>query len=140
MPYPPQLVEPMREEARQMGCEELLTSEAVEAAIAESPGTLLVLVNSVCGCAAGGARPGLGLALKNSVTPDKVVTVFAGQDLEATASVRERFGPYQPSSPQIALLKGSEIVFMLQRHDIEGRPPEAICADLTKAFEEHCTS
>ena len=138
MPYPPMLVEPMREEARQMGCEELMDAASVEAILGQDSGSVLVLVNSVCGCAAGGARPGLKSALGNDKRPDKVVTVFAGQDLEATAKAREYFAPYQPSSPQIGLLKDGKLVFMLQRHDIEGRTPDAIAQDLTKAFNENC--
>jgi len=138
MPYPPMLVEPMREEARQLGFEEAMTAEEVEQAVSGTQGTLLILVNSVCGCAAGGARPGLQIALSGDRRPDRLITVFAGQDLEATAKAREHFSPYQPSSPQIALLKEGKLVFMMQRHDIEGRPPEAIAEDLRRAFAEHC--
>jgi len=128
----------MREEARQMGCQELKTKNEVETFFEEHPGMTLVLVNSVCGCAAGSARPGLSLALKNAKRPENVVTVFAGQDVEATAKVREFFAPYQPSSPQIALLKEGQLLFMLQRHDIEGRGPNDLAQDLVQAFESNC--
>jgi len=138
MPYPPQLVEPLREEARRIGFEELMTAETVNHNLDGKAGTTLILVNSVCGCAANGARPGLALALQDGPKPDKMITVFAGQDVEATASVREHFAPYQPSSPQIALLKDGELVFMLQRHDIEARPAEAISGDIKIALAEHC--
>jgi putative YphP/YqiW family bacilliredoxin len=128
----------MREEARTIGCEELLTADQVQATLGDRQGTALVFVNSVCGCAAGGARPGLSIALKHARKPDKVVTVFAGQDREATAAAREFFGPYQPSSPQIALLKDGEVKWMMQRHDIEGRTPQEVAMNLTQAFDEHC--
>jgi len=140
MPYPPMLVEPMRAEARQLGCEELLTAEAVEQALSQQQGTTLVFVNSVCGCAAGGARPGLALALQHAHKPDRAITVFAGQDLEATARARESFAPYQPSSPQIGLLKDGKLVYMMQRHDIEGRSPDSIAQDLKQAFDQNCSA
>lgn len=136
--YDPMLVEPMRREAVAAGCEEARTPEAVRAAVAEAKGALLIFVNSVCGCAAGGARPALRLALAHGRKPARAITIFAGNDREATAAAREYFKPYQPSSPQMGLLKDGKLVFMLQRHDIEGRPPEAIAADLKKAFDEHC--
>lgn len=136
--YDPRIVEPMRAEARALGCSELLSAEDVHAALKQTTGTALVFVNSVCGCAAGGARPGLRLALQHAVKPQHAYTVFAGQYKEATAAAREYFQPYQPSSPQIALLKDGRIVHMLQRHDIEGRPPEVIAAGLAAAFEMHC--
>lgn len=138
MPYDPMLVEPMRAEARAMGCKELMSADDVTSFLDANQGTTLVLVNSVCGCAAGGARPGLARALQGDVKPDHVVTVFAGQDVDATATVRQHFAPYQPSSPQIGLLKDGKLVFMMQRHDIEGRMPDQIAASLTSAFSEHC--
>jgi putative YphP/YqiW family bacilliredoxin len=116
----------------------LRSSADVHTALKGTPGTVLVFVNSVCGCAAGGARPGLGLALRHGTKPSKVYTVFAGQDKEATAAAREYFLPWQPSSPQIGLLKDGKLVHMLQRHDIEGRSPEMIAAALTGAFDTHC--
>lgn len=133
--YDPRIVDPMRAEARAFGCTELPDPAAVHQALKDSQGLSLVFVNSVCGCAAGGARPGLRLALQNAKAPKQVWTVFAGQDREATAAAREYFLPYQPSSPQIALLKDGRIVHMLQRHDIEGRSPEMIAAALGAAFE-----
>ncbi|MSR74844.1 MAG: BrxA/BrxB family bacilliredoxin [Planctomycetes bacterium] len=136
--YDPRIVEPMRTEARGFGCTELLSAEDVHAALKQPTGTALVFVNSVCGCAAGGARPGLKLALQHATKPNNVYTVFAGQYKEATAAAREYFQPYQPSSPQIGLLKDGRLVHMLQRHDIEGRSPEMIAATLTAAFDTHC--
>lgn len=136
--YDPMLVEPMRQEAVAAGCEETRTADEVHAAIKGTEGTVLVFVNSVCGCAAGGARPALSLALAGETKPAKAVTVFAGNDRDATAAAREYFAPYQPSSPQMGLIKGGQLVWMLQRHDIEGRMPQEIAADLQKAFTEHC--
>lgn len=136
--YDERLVEPMRKEARELGCTELKSANEVHKALKDSKGTALVFVNSVCGCAAGGARPGLGLALKHPTKPGHVYTVFAGQDTDATAAAREYFAPYQKSSPQIGILKDGKIVHMVQRHDIEGRPPQAIAQALTAAFEKHC--
>ena len=140
MPYDPMLVEPMREEARQIGCKELMSAGDVDNALADQKGTALVFVNSVCGCAAGGARPGLGLALQSDKKPDAVYTVFAGQDIDATQAARARFAPYQPSSPQMGLIKDGELVWIMQRHDIEGRSPQDIAGDLKAAFEQFCTS
>ncbi|MAB90390.1 MAG: BrxA/BrxB family bacilliredoxin [Planctomycetota bacterium] len=135
--YDPMLVEPMRQEAVAAGCEEARTADEVHAAVKETEGAVLVFVNSVCGCAAGGARPGLTLALAGDTSPEKAITVFAGNDREATAAAREYFAPYQPSSPQIGLLKGGELKWMLQRHDIEGRMPQEIAADIQGALREH---
>jgi putative YphP/YqiW family bacilliredoxin len=135
--YDPVMVQPMREEVTRLGVKELKTPADVDAAV-KNPGTTLVFVNSVCGCAAAGARPGLTLALRHANKPQQVVTVFAGMEREAVARAREYFKPYQPSSPQIALLKDGKLVHMLQRHDIEGRDPSAVAAALTKAFDEHC--
>ncbi len=137
MRYDPKLVQPMREELTRIGFEELKTPEDVDAAV-RRPGTTLVVVNSVCGCAAGRARPGVALALQSAVRPDHLVTVFAGMEIEATARARSYFAPYPPSSPQIALLKDGKLVYMLERKDIEGRTPEDIARDLKAAFERHC--
>ena len=135
--YDPVMVQPMRDEVTRLGARELNTPEEVDTAIKE-PGTTLVFVNSVCGCAAGGARPGLALSLTNEKKPQQVVTVFAGIEREAVARARDYFKPYQPSSPQIALMKDGEVVQMWQRHDIEGRDPAAIASSLAAAYEEHC--
>lgn len=138
MPYPESLVAPMRAEMVQMGATELRTVEQVDAALGEAAGTTLVFVNSVCGCAAGNARPALRLALGHGTRPDRTVTVFAGQDLDATARARSYFGEYQPSSPSVALLRDGEVVHFVHRHQIEGHSPQAIAAELTKAFDAHC--
>jgi putative YphP/YqiW family bacilliredoxin len=135
--YDPELVQPMRDEVTRLGAVELRTPTDVERALAK-PGTTLVFVNSVCGCAAGGARPGLRMSLVNQKKPDQVVTVFAGMEREATAKAREYFKPYQPSSPQIALMKDGKVVKMLQRHDIEGKDPAVIGKELAAAYNEHC--
>ena len=138
MPYNPALVAPMRAEMTRMGAKELTNAADVDAAIGDQKGTMLVFVNSVCGCAAGNARPALALALKHQVRPNEVVTVFAGQDLEAASRARQYFGEYQPSSPSMALLRDGEVVHFVHRHQIEGRPPQAIAADLTAAFDRYC--
>jgi putative YphP/YqiW family bacilliredoxin len=135
MPYNPALVAPMRAEMTRMGARELTSAAEVDATIGDQKGSMLVFVNSVCGCAAGNARPALALALKHNVVPQQVVTVFAGQDLEAAARARQYFGEYQPSSPSIALLRDGEVVHFVHRHQIEGRSPQAIAADLTSAFD-----
>ena len=140
MPYDPRLVQPMRQEMVRMGARELTTVEAVDAALGDQHGTTLVFVNSVCGCAAGNARPALALALAHSIKPPQVVTVFAGQDLEATARARQYFGPYQPSSPSIALFRDGEVVHMVHRHMIEGQPPQSVAANLTAAFDKYCAT
>lgn len=137
MPYPEMLVQPMREELTSIGVEELKSGEAVEASFRES-GTNLVVVNSVCGCAARNARPAVALALRHETRPDRATTVFAGQDLEATAQARSHFHGYPPSSPSIALLKDGELVFMLERHQIEGRDADQIAEDLVTAFDRYC--
>ena len=138
MPYNPALVGPMREEMTRMGANELTTVAEVDAALGDQTGSLLVFVNSVCGCAAGNARPALRLALTHGVKPQQVVTVFAGQDLEATARARQYFADYQPSSPSMALLRDGEVVHFLHRHQIEGRSPQVIAGDLTAAFDRYC--
>ena len=135
--YDPAMVQPMRDEVTSLGARELTTPEEVDSAIEEA-GTTLVFVNSVCGCAAGGARPALALSLTNEKKPHQVVTVFAGMEREAVARARDHFKPYQPSSPQIALMKDGKLVQMWQRHDIEGRDPATIANSLVAAFEEHC--
>src|ERR671917_1439983 len=137
MPYNPALVAPMRAEMTRMGAKELTSADEVDAVIGDQKGSMLVFVNSVCGCAAGNARPALALALKHSVLPQQVVTVFAGQDLDAVARARQYFGEYQPSSPSIALLRDGEVVHFVHRHQIEGRSPQAIAAELMKAFDKH---
>ncbi|HZT72303.1 MAG TPA: BrxA/BrxB family bacilliredoxin [Terriglobales bacterium] len=137
MTYPEVLIAPMREELTRLGIEETRTPEQVRAALRRS-GTLLVVVNSVCGCAAGKARPGVAAALRHVPRPDAAITVFAGADLEATEEARRHFAPYPPSSPQIALFKDGRLVYMLERHQIEGRMAGDIAASLTAAFDEHC--
>ncbi|HEX9637223.1 MAG TPA: BrxA/BrxB family bacilliredoxin [Acidobacteriota bacterium] len=139
MPYDETLVAPMRRELTSLGVKELKTAAEVDQQLASTPGTTMVVVNSVCGCAAGKARPGVSLALKHPVLPDSTVTVFAGQDLEATAKARSYFSGMPPSSPQIALLKDGELVFMMHRHDIEGREAKQIADVLTAAFDQHCS-
>jgi len=137
--YMRQMVKPMREELVQAGFKELLSPEDVEQYLENAEGTSLVVVNSVCGCAAGLARPAVNHAVATSEKkPDHLVTVFAGQDKEATAKMREYFGEIPPSSPSMALLKGKEVVHFIHRHDIEGQPIEAIVDNLQKAFAENC--
>jgi len=138
MPYSEILIKPMREDLTRHGVEETRTPEEVEAAIRAAEGTLLVVVNSVCGCAAGKARPGVAMALQNEARPDRAITVFAGADIEATTKAREHFAPYPPSSPQIALFKDGRLVFMLERHQIENRFAEQIAQELTHAFDRFC--
>ena len=135
--YDPQMVQPFREELTSLGVEELLAADAVDEAI-QKPGTTLVFVNSVCGCAAGSARPGLRLSLMNAKKPDRIVTVFAGMEQEATARARDYFKPYRPSSPQIALMKDGQLMKMIQRQDIEGKQPDAVAQVLTQAYDEFC--
>ncbi|HEX3234850.1 MAG TPA: BrxA/BrxB family bacilliredoxin [Gemmatimonadales bacterium] len=138
MPYNPALVAPMREEMTRMGAKELTTEAEVDGVLGDQKGTALVFVNSVCGCAAGNARPALRLALEHAVRPQQIVTVFAGQDLQAAARARQYFSEYQPSSPSIALLRDGEVVHFVHRHQIEGRTPQSIAADLTSAFDRFC--
>jgi putative YphP/YqiW family bacilliredoxin len=140
MPYNPALVAPMREEMTRMGARELTTAAEVDAAIGDQRGTMLVFVNSVCGCAAGNARPALRLALQHGVRPQQVVTVFAGQDVDATARARQYFAEFQPSSPSMALLRDGEVVHFVHRHQIEGRLPESLAGDLTAVFDRHCAA
>ena len=135
--YDPNIVQPMREELTQLGVQELRTADEVDQALNQSDGSVLVVVNSVCGCAAAGARPSVAIALKHSKLPDKVTTVFAGQDKEATEKARSYFSEFPPSSPSMALMKNGHPVFMLHRHDIEGRSAEEIAQSLIQAFDEH---
>ncbi|GAB4154280.1 MAG: BrxA/BrxB family bacilliredoxin [Winogradskyella sp.] len=136
--YPADLVKPMREDLTNVGFEELHTTEAVDNALAKE-GTTLVVVNSVCGCAAANARPGARMSLQNAKRPDHLVTVFAGVDKEATDKAREYMIPFPPSSPSMALFKDGELVHMLERHHIEGRPAELIAENLMDAYNEHCS-
>lgn len=138
MPYDPRLVAPMRGEMLQMGARELTTTSEVDQILGDQRGTTLVFVNSVCGCAAGNARPALRLALGHAVKPQEIVTVFAGQDVEATARARQYFAEYAPSSPSIALFRDGEVVHFVHRHQIEGRSPHDIAANLTAAFDKYC--
>jgi putative YphP/YqiW family bacilliredoxin len=140
MPYPEIMIAPMRQDLTRLGVEELRTPEQVDNTIQNSKGTLMVVVNSICGCAAGKARPGVALALQNEVKPDKVATVFAGADIEATEKARSYFTGYGPSSPSIALLKDGELVYMLERYQIEGRNANEIAGELKQAFEKHCAA
>ena len=135
--YPAELVKPMREELTNIGFDELATSEDVSNALAKS-GTTLVVVNSVCGCAAANARPGVHISLQSEKTPDHLVTVFAGVDTEATKSARDMMVPFPPSSPSIALFKDGALVHMIERHHIEGRPAELIAENLKSAFNDNC--
>ena len=136
--YPEEMVEPMREELTQIGFRELRTPAEVDAVVGRSKGTILVVVNSICGCAAGRARPAVALALDHRPRPEILATVFAGQDAEATAQVRSYFTGYPPSSPSIALLREGKLVYMMERRDIEGRDPFSIAEDLTAAFNRFC--
>lgn len=137
--YMQQMVKPMREELVRAGFQELRTPEEVESVLENDKGTTLVFVNSVCGCAAGLARPAANHAVKHDIVPDKLVTVFAGQDKEATAKAREYFEGYPPSSPSIALLKDGKVVHMIERHQIESRDAQAIATDLIEAFDRYCS-
>lgn len=138
MPYSELMIRPMREELTRMGVEELRTSEDVDKTLANSEGTVMVVVNSICGCAAGKARPGIARALQHSARPDKVATVFAGADIEATERARSYFTGYEPSSPSIALLKDGKLVWMLERRQIEGRDAGQVANELTQAFDQFC--
>lgn len=135
--YPEELVAPMRQDLAVAGFEELYTSESVENALSKE-GTTLVVVNSVCGCAAANARPAAKISLQNSKKPDNLVTVFAGVDIEAVNTARAAMVPFPPSSPSMALFKDGELVHMIERHHIEGRPAEMIAENLMEAYNEHC--
>jgi putative YphP/YqiW family bacilliredoxin len=138
MMYDPRVVQPMRDELTRIGFSELLTPADVDQALGAPDETVLVVVNSVCGCAAGKARPGVALAVRHQIKPDRLTTVFAGMETDATARAREYFEGYPPSSPQIALLKNGRLLHMLERKDIEGRDAPEIAADLASAFETFC--
>ena len=135
--YPEEIVKPMKEELTSIGFNELLTRDDVNIAL-EKAGTTLIVVNSICGCAAANARPGVHLSLQNDKKPDNLVTVFAGVDTEATNSAREMMIPFPPSSPSIALFKNGTLVHMIERHHIEGRPAELISENLKEAYNQHC--
>ena len=136
--YPEEFVQPMREELTRIGFQELRTPAEVDALLTKSTGTVLVVVNSICGCAAGRARPAVAMALENKARPEVLATVFAGQDADATTQARNYFTGYPASSPSVALLRDGRLVFMLERKDIEGRDPYGIAEDLIKAFDRFC--
>ena len=139
MPYPEALVQPMRQELTRLGVEELHDAAAVDAAFEQAEDqTMLLVINSVCGCAAANARPAVALAMRTPVQPDRYVTVFAGQDLEATARARELLAGIPPSSPFLALIKNGEPVYLIERRHIEGRSASAIAADLAQAYTKYC--
>ena len=138
MPYSELMIRPMREELTRIGVEELRTPEQVDNLLNNSKGTVMVVVNSICGCAAGKARPGIAQALQHDVKPEKVATVFAGADIEATEKARSYFTGYQPSSPSIALLKDGELVWMMERREIEGKAASQVADELRQAFDQHC--
>src|SRR5215510_14198292 len=140
MPYPELMIKPMREDLTRLGIREARSPEQVDDAILNGKGTVMVVVNSVCGCAAGRARPGVALALQHKVRPDDMITVFAGADIEATDRARGYFKGYPPSSPSIGLLKNGNIVHMMERYQIEGRSAEEIAAELTRAFDKFCVN
>lgn len=140
MPYNPEVVRPMRDELVRLGAEELLSATDVDAALTDASGTALLVINSVCGCAAGNARPAVAIATGHEVQPEKLLTVFAGQDLEATERAREFMVGYRPSSPSIALFHNGEHVFMLERHEIESRDATEIADDLKQAYDRYCSS
>jgi len=137
MPYPEQFIAPMRAELTRVGAQELRTAADVDATV-ESPGTVMMIVNSVCGCAAGKARPGIAIALQHERRPDVVATVFAGADIDATARAREYLLPYPPSSPSVALLQNGKVVYMMERRDIENRDAGSIAQLLRGAFDQYC--
>jgi len=140
MMYDDRIVKPMREELTQLGIQETRTAAEVDAILGEKKGTVLVVVNSVCGCAAGNARPAVAMAVRNQVLPDRMITVFAGNDKDATQRAREYFVGYRPSSPAIALIRDGEVVKMLERWQIEGRGPEEIADELMTAFDTYCAA
>ena len=140
MPYPEMMIQGMRAELAQLGIEETKTSEAVKEAVENTDGTVMVVVNSVCGCAAGKARPGIALALRHPVRPDSVTTVFAGFDVDATERARGYFTGSRGSSPSIALLRNGKLVYLLERSQIENREAPAIAAELTAAFDKFCVT
>jgi putative YphP/YqiW family bacilliredoxin len=139
MPYPEQFIAPMRAELTRLGVRELRNASDVDGAVAEN-GTVMIVVNSVCGCAAGKARPGIAIALQHDRRPDVIGTVFAGADIDATARAREYLLPYPPSSPAVALLQNGKVVYMMERRDIENRDARAIALMLREAFDQHCAA
>ena len=138
MKYPEEFIGPMRQELTRLGVQETRTPEDVDATLGAHGGTVMMVINSMCGCAAGRARPGIALSLRHAIVPDTVATVFAGGDLEATERVREYLHDYPPSSPSVALFKDGKPVFMLQRHQIENRDATEIAKSLTAAFDQFC--
>ena len=136
--YPPELIAPMKEDLTEVGFAELHTPEEVDQILSKKDGTTLVVVNSVCGCAAGAARPGIKMSLSGNKKPDNLTTVFAGVDAAATERARQYFLPYPPSSPSIGLFKDGKLVHFIERHHIEGRPAEMIAENLKMAYEEYC--
>lgn len=140
MPYPESFIGPMRQELTRLGVRELRTAEDVDTLLRGERGTVMVVVNSMCGCAAGKARPGIARALQHPVTPDVVATVFAGGDIEATERARSYFTGYPPSSPSVAILRDGKLVYMMERRQIENQTAEAIASNLTAAFDQYCTS
>jgi putative YphP/YqiW family bacilliredoxin len=140
MAYPESFIGPMREELTRLGVRELKTAAEVDTLLTEKSKTIMVVVNSMCGCAAGKARPGIALALKHAVKPDVVATVFAGGDIEATERARRYFAPNPPSSPSIAIVRDGQVIYFMHRHQIENQPAEAIARDLTQAFDRLCAT
>ena len=138
MPYPELMVAPMREDLVRVGFKEMRTAEEVDALLGEEKRTTLVAVNSVCGCAAAMMRPAVWMSLQGDKKPEVLTTVFAGQDLDATDRARDYIAGYPPSSPSVALFKDGELAYFMDRHQIEGRHPEDIAADLRAAYEQHC--
>jgi putative YphP/YqiW family bacilliredoxin len=140
MPYPESFIGPMRQELTRLGVKELRTAADVDALLAEKGKTIMVVVNSMCGCAAGRARPGIALALRHAVTPDVISTVFAGGDIEATERARNYFAPNPPSSPSIAILRDGQLLYMMHRHQIEDQSAETIARNLVEAFDRLCAA
>ena len=140
MPYPESFIGPMRQELTRLGVQELKTADQVDTVLRQTPGTVMVVVNSMCGCAAGKARPGIARALAHSVKPDVVATVFAGGDIEATERARTYFTGYPPSSPSIALLRDGQLLYMIERRQIENQNADAIAKMLTEAFDKYCAA
>jgi bacilliredoxin len=140
MPYPESFIGPMRHELTRLGVQELRTAADVDELLARKSTTVMIVVNSMCGCAAGRARPGIALALQHPVKPDVIATVFAGGDIEATERARQHFAPNPPSSPSIAILRDGELLYMMHRHQIENQTAESIARKLTEAFDRLCAA
>ena len=138
--YPEYLISPMREELSRLGVIETRTPEQIDELLTADSGTVLMVVNSVCGCAAGSARPGVLRSLESEIKPDKVATVFAGGDVEAVAHLRKILSEFPPSSPSVALFRNGQPIYMLHRHEIEGRDPSQIAGVLQQAYQEHCAA